>query len=396
MDTLTQTVLKFFSESGLKKDQHVLAGCSGGVDSMVLAHIMVTLGYRPLLVHGNFNLRDEASDLDERLVQDFAEQHQLDLKTRHFNTRKYARDHGLSIQIAARELRFSFFEELMSENGAEYCVLAHHADDSLETIYMNLGRGSGLMPLSGIDPRRGTYLRPLWLTSKRDIMSYALKNKVRWREDMSNRDDNYQRNYIRHHLITPLKEAFPEFEASFKLTLKRTNQDRRLYQSLIDEKLNEIVTAEQEEERFPLQVLKEKPELRTLIYHWLKKHGSFDYTAIEKALDKPSPGRVFEGENGQLLMDREYLIYRRTSAKHRETYLIQADTPEIKEPLFIQFARKARQEIELTRDEWSAALDYDQLQFPLTLRTWRKGDRFTPLGMKGDRKSTRLNSSHYS
>ena len=266
MSSLIQTLKDFLSDQAVGTDQTLFLACSGGVDSMVLAGILVKLGYKPELVHCNFKLRDSDSDEDQELVETFAINNQLKFHCRSFDTADYARNHNLSIQIAARELRYGFFEELLTQSDQSVFVLGHHADDSLETIFINLGRGSGLMPLSGIEPVRGRYLRPFWLIPKREIIHYALDNGIRWREDLSNREDNYQRNYIRHHLVAPLKEVFPDFDKAFASTLRYTRLDRSLFRSLIEKRLESVIEIKGKEELFPLDHLNTYPEEKALIF----------------------------------------------------------------------------------------------------------------------------------
>lgn len=353
---------------------------------MVLVSLLLEQGYSPEIVHCNFQLRGVESDEDNEFVAKFASSNKLILHTRRFETREYAISHKLSTQIAARDLRYMYFEELLAKRVASFLFLGHHADDSLETIFINISRGSGLMPLSGIAPKREAYLRPLWLTTKKEIIQYAVEKKISWREDRSNEDDNYQRNYIRHHLIGPLKEAFPDFDKRFSSTLTRTNSDRRLFNSLIQERLNKLLIVTDQEERFPLSHLKNFPEEFSLLYHWLKDKGKFDFDALEEALKSYESGKIFESNYGRLLLDREYLIYRNNSTESLDEYLIDTGLESLETPLKMDFKLSKGNDYPKERNPNLASLDHSKLEFPLKLRHWKQGDRFIPLGMKGSKK----------
>lgn len=386
MKSLVKHFKFFLTNLGIAPDKRLLAACSGGVDSMVILNILLELGYHPEVVHCNFGLRGTASDTDQAFVANFATENELRLHIRNFDTRSYARERNISIQMAARDLRYQYFEELLAENDGGYVILGHHADDSLETIFINLGRGSGLMPLSGIAPLRNTYLRPFWLTPKKDIIQYAVDHKIQWREDMSNREDNYQRNYIRHHLVTPLKEAFPDFDQGFANTLKHTNDDRLLFQSLLDKQLEKVVLKGSREERFPLDYLRQYPRETALVFHWLKKFGQFDFTALERALENPVSGKIFESEQGRLLVDRDQLVFRFHHDRKALEFEIEEATEHILAPLQMRFVCRSGKHLSPDPTNFSVSLDYDRLAFPLTLRKWQEGDRFVPLGMKGTKK----------
>jgi tRNA(Ile)-lysidine synthase len=386
MTNLVQTLKDFLSDHGIEPDSQLFVACSGGVDSMVLLSVLLELDYQPEVIHCNFGLRGRSSEADQAFVKEFASENGLNLHCRSFDTADYASKNQLSIQMAARALRYEFFEELLAGVESGYVVLGHHADDSLETIFINLGRGTGLMPLSGISPVRGPYLRPFWLTPKKDIIHYAVEHQIRWREDMSNRQDNYQRNYIRHHLVTPLKEAFPEFDKGFTNTLRHTNDDRLLFQSLIDSKLDDLVELTGMEERFPLDYLRQHPGARALVFHWLKKFGHSDFASIESAIDSPVSGKIFESEQGRLLVDRDQLVFRFKTEDVNEESIIIKDTEKIDAPLPMRFKQHYGNQYTPDPSNLSVSLDLDLLKFPLTLRKWKKGDRFVPLGMTGTKK----------
>ncbi len=370
----------------LTADHHYLLGCSGGVDSMVMADLLLQLKLSFALVHCNFQLRGEESKLDEKFVADFANANKLPLHTRRFETKEYARQNKLSTQLAARALRYEYFERLLSENPKRRMILGHHADDSLETIIVNLGRGCGLMPLSGINPARELYYRPLWLTPRKEILNYAKHHNIAWREDCSNHSDDYLRNHIRHHVIPPLKKAFNDLDQSFLTTLQNSNSDRALFDSLIEARLRSVIQKNETEERFPLNHINTHPQEFSLIYHWLKDKGNFDMQAIEKTIRQGESGKVFESGKAKLLLDREYLIFRINSIPDAALYRIEEGASSITSPLRMSFALKTGMRDFKSLNQMQACMDYDKLTFPLTLRHWREGDKFVPLGMKGSKK----------
>lgn len=353
---------------------------------MVLAHVLRGMHLKLGLAHVNFGLRGPQSEQDQALVQEWAQRHKLPFFTERAATREAATESGWSIQMAARELRYQFFAELLSSGDWHYLVLAHHADDSLESIFLNLGRGRGLRSLAGIPPQRGKVIRPFWLQSKREIAEYARLHKVRWREDLSNREDHYQRNFIRHHVLTPLRESFPHFESSFRHTLENTWADRNLFDQLLREKLAALKETTARGSRLAREHLGPDPASQALFYHWLRPHGPFDWAAIHALGPNARPGKIFDSPTHRLLLDRHFWILEKQDPIETAPVLISREQGSLTAPLSLRFAFKKPSEVRFPLPQHQVALDADKLSFPIELRPWQEGYSFVPHGMKGRKK----------
>ena len=385
MRDLSKIVSDFLEQQQIPKEAGFLLAVSGGLDSMLLTELFVQSGLSPAIAHCNFMLRGEDADKDQHFVKSYAQHHSLSFFTTNFDTKSYSAKYGFSIQMAARELRYDYFKTLMQENNFDYLVTAHHADDSLETILLNLGRGTGLLGLSGISGNRNQILRPLLSFSKTEIENMARSLNLTWREDASNAKTDYQRNYIRHKVLPVFKENFPGFEKSFDKTQNQLLDESELYSHLIKEKINELEIVGDKTRKLPIKDISEIPGLRSLLHHWLQPFGDFDLTALINCLEGES-GRVFDGGAYQLLVDRDFLILKPSEESTTVSYQIHEGETEKNTPLHLTFGTISTESITLHKDKNLALLDKDKLSFPLTLRKWKSGDYFIPLGMKGKKK----------
>ncbi|MGB0177219.1 MAG: tRNA lysidine(34) synthetase TilS, partial [Owenweeksia sp.] len=264
-----QSVSSFFSTLPEGPEQKLLLACSGGVDSVVLLHLLLDLGYKPSVAHCNFNLRGEESDGDLEFVQELAEKHQLPFHAQSFNTKACAKEKRISTQMAARQLRYSFFKELMKKYEYTYLLTAHHQDDSLETLLINLSRGTGFSGLRGIASRENSILRPLHLLTRKDILEYAHANQLEWREDSSNLSDDYQRNFIRHNVIPSLKEAFPHFDRGLHTSLTNLESDHAFFQHTLNREIQRIVNVQPDTQRLLISEIIDQPFQKTILHSWL-------------------------------------------------------------------------------------------------------------------------------
>ena len=384
MQALELSVRHFF-ENHLPAESKLLLACSGGVDSMVLLHVLLQLGYKPAIAHCNFGLRGKDADEDALFVKEFASTHRLTYFSKKFDTTAFANKYGISIQMAARELRYDFFDEVLKNNKLDILCTAHHADDSLETILLNLGRGTGFNGLAGIKPLSGNIARPLWQCGKEDILKYANKHKIEWREDASNEKDSYQRNFLRHQVIPKMKENFPHFESSFGRSLQWLFEDRQLFENLLSRQLNELVQNEGSLEKVEIPALLETGQAEALLRHWLSPKALFDWASVYRSLSGES-GLMFKAGNYRLLRDREFLILSNTEKKASEEYEISLAQDSVNAPLALEMQKIPNDNFQLKPDKKTAALDFGLLKFPLKVRRWHTGDSFFPLGMKGRKK----------
>ncbi len=381
-------VSKFFHNFLKNNKEHkILLACSGGVDSMVLAEILRLQNRNFALAHCNFQLRGKDSGADENFVKNWAAEHSVSFFSKKFDTQNFAEENGISIQMAARELRYSFFDEILKKGNFDYLVTAHHSDDVLETIFLNLGRGTGLKGTAGILPKTDKILRPLWLCSKEEILDFAETNQVQFHEDATNSKDDYQRNFLRHNVLESFKNTFPNFSSSFYQSQKWLADDRVFFENLIKEKLDSLIEKIEDSEILSLTKIENSESGRAVLRHWLQPQGNFDWRSLFKILDEnPSEGKSFKSEKHEVIFDRGNFILRKKEKSQSAVYFIDKEEVAIQNPIPISFEKIPKKDFILKNEKGSAALDFDKLKFPLKLRKWEIGDRFSPLGMSGSKK----------
>lgn len=365
------------------KDKKLLLAVSGGVDSMVLMHLFQQLHYDIAIAHCNFQLRGLESDGDELFVQVKSEKLQVKSYCIRFDTESYSKENKLSIQLAARKLRYNWFQELLSENQLDYLVTAHHLDDNVETFLINFIRGTGLDGLTGIPPQNENIIRPLLPFSRAEIENYALENKIQWREDSSNASDKYFRNKLRHDIVPILKELNIGFLDSFQNTLHHLQQAESLvndasklvYEKVVQEKENHV--------EIHLKTLLQFKNHKAYLYQWLKTYGFSAWNDIYDLVDAQSGKQVFS-ETHILLKDREKLLLteRKTTAKDA-VFFIESIDSKVNIPLKLVFSRFSGGEYVNSN---CIFVDKDKLKFPLIIRKWKEGDYFYPSGMTGKKK----------
>lgn len=359
---------------------------SGGIDSMVLVHLFQHFKFEFGLLHCNFKLRGEESEADMRFIHDYANENNLNLKIGFFETAKIAFEMKTSIQVAARELRYSWFYEQMEENNAFFVATAHHADDNLETFIINLSRGTGLDGLTGIPEINDKIIRPLLPFSRKEIEDYAKKHHLKWREDSSNASDKYLRNKIRHQLIPVLKDLNPNFLESFQNTQSFLQNSQELVKDAAYIVYKEVVTENDSEIRFNVEALKQISHYKSYLYEWLKDFGFKAWNDIYNLVDAQSGKQVFS-ENYRLLKDRNFLILQKIEDSNTEIYFVAENQIEVKIPLNITFEMvKYISKLQNT----TIFVDKNLLQFPLSIRKHNEGDFFYPAGMKGKKKISKF------
>ncbi|MDI1255339.1 MAG: tRNA lysidine(34) synthetase TilS [Flavobacterium sp.] len=377
---LQSHLFEYFSFLSGKK---LLLAVSGGIDSMVLADLFRKLPFEIALAHCNFKLRNDESDEDQNFVESYAKQNHILLFVSQFDTATFASDYKLSIQVAARKLRYNWFYELLESEKYDYLLTAHHADDVIETFLINLSRGTGLDGLTGIPQQNDKIVRPLLPFSRAELTEYADKNKIQWREDSSNASDKYLRNKIRHQMVPVLKEINPNFLDSFQNTLDYLQQSQSMADDAARIVYRKVVTDDENLKIINLAELLQLPNYPAYLYYWLQPFGFSAWQDIYSLVNAESGKNVFS-DNYKLSKDRENLILSQLSEeKAREEFRINVDTAEVNFPLNLSFCK-----VNDISDPSNTTIfvDAEKLQYPLVLRKWHDDDVFQPFGMNGQSK----------
>ncbi len=369
------------------KEKKLLLAISGGIDSMVLMHLCYQLQLDFAVAHCNFQLRGNESDGDEKFVKLETEKLEVPLFIQKFDTKNVADTQKLSIQLAARKLRYDWFYKLMNENGFDYILTAHHLDDSLETFLINFTRGSGLDGLLGIPEQNDKIVRPLLIFSRNEIENFAQENQIAWREDSSNSSDKYLRNKLRHDVIPILKELNPGMLSSFENTIKNLKQSQSLvddasktvYEKVASERENQIV--------FNLDLLLTYQNYQAYLFSWLSDFGFTDWVSVYDLVLAQS-GKQVMSDSYVLLKNRNtLLLFSRKENSEEVIYQIDKAQKQVKVPLKLTFCNVSDISVQPTN---TIFVDEEKLQFPLTLRKWNEGDVFYPFGMKGKKKLSKF------
>ena len=361
----------------------LLIAISGGMDSVVLTHLCYKMKFNIALAHCNFNLRGDESDADEDFVLQLAEDLNLEVFIESFDTETYAKEQQLSTQMAARNLRYAWFNELMEQLQFDYLLTAHHADDNLETFLINLSRGTGLEGLTGIPEINGTIVRPLLAFSRQELEGYATENKITWREDSSNITTKYLRNKIRHDVIPALKGANPHVLQNFNKTLSFLQDSNEIIEDRIVEIQKKVVSVEKDLIRLNIKKLQKLSNPKAYLYQLLKDFNFTEWDDVTALLTAQSGKQVFS-ETHRLLKDRNALIL-------SENVLIndvKISIPEIEGQVETPHGTMCFETVKQINVSNASTIyvDCETLEFPLTFRKWEEGDFFYPFGMKGKKK----------
>ena len=364
----------------------ILVAVSGGVDSMAMLHLLHDAGINIVAAHCNFKLRGDESDLDEDFVKTETAKLGVPCRVTHFDTSAYASLNGLSIQIAARELRYRRFHELAKQEKFDAIAIAHNRDDRIETLFINLARGTGIHGLASIRPRNGKIIRPLLFASRTEIEEYVKIRNIAFREDSSNATDKYARNHIRHNVIPGLEQFFPGMRQAIERSIEHFSEVELFYNNTIEHYKNKIVSAKDDLIYIDLTALRESPSSPTLLYEILKPFG-FSNSIAAEVLEEQRSGRQFFSATHRLVRDRQSLILQKSDSKPSPAILIDEQCSSLDFPLRIEIDKFDRYP-EFTPDTAPniACMDGDKLTYPLLLRKWEHGDKFRPLGMKNMKK----------
>ena len=381
--------LKYIHEQNLfHSPQRILLAISGGADSMLMLHLFVNAGFPIAVAHCNFGLRGAESNEEEQFVANYCDQHNMVCHIEHFNTSEFALQEGLSIEMAARDLRYEWFNRLLDQYGYDFLATAHHQDDVIETFLINLSRGSGIKGLSGIQPNTNRIIRPMLFTNRAEITDYCQRMAIAYRTDSSNLDSVYKRNLIRHQILPLLEKVNPAFRKNALKTIGNLHETGQLFQQRMSEIKDLVYSEDEQGAMINIEKLGTLTPLRTILFELIRPFG-FQSEQIQDIIDSlgKESGRKFFSDNYRLVKDREFLIISSNFSKQDAVFYIDEDCNEMSFPIPLTIEKLERgPEFRFSKLPTVVDLDRDQLNFPIILRHWHEGEYFQPLGMTGLKK----------
>lgn len=386
---MLEQLLTYINDQNLfdKTDKIVLA-VSGGLDSVVLAELFKKAKFTFAIAHVNFALRGEESAEDEVFVKKMAQKMKVPFFTTTFQTEEFAKENGLSIQVAARQLRYTWFNELLLKENYNYIATAHHLNDTAETLLLNIAKGTGIAGLHGILPKRGQLIRPLMFADREQILEYVVENQIIWREDSSNESQKYQRNFIRQEIMPKYKEINPNFEDTIKKTIEKVGDLERYFHFQVEVfKKNNLIFNDGNYYLSFLPLIEHKEF--SAIYSAILGDFNFNFIQIQSILSaiNSDAGKSFLSATHDLVKDRtDFVIKPKNIFEDYGTMEIDIEPAEI-EMFKLQNSRILLTKLDLPENfkpnssKKTATLDFDSLKSPLKIRKWKEGDWFCPLGM---------------
>lgn len=367
----------------LGREHPVLVALSGGADSVALACVLQDLGYKIEAAHCNFCLRGAESDRDEAFVTDFCQRRKIVLHRRCFSTHAYAHEHHVSIEMAARTLRYDFFEQLLQERELDSVAVAHHREDNTETVLLNLLRGTGIRGLRGIQYRNGKVVRPLLDVSRQEIEDYLAECHQDYVTDSTNLQDEVQRNKIRLNVMPRMREIYPNADESIHQGARRLSDAFRIYEYGMDLLMQQVVHGN----RILLEELNRTPAPETVLYEILNRMD-FNPAQVAAIYEQQGgeSGKVYESPTHRLLRDREALVFEKKAVRpaRLEKVLPLEGIMRVTDDVTFLISRSSYSSGgPLPREKNVICMDLDKVEFPLVVRMPQTGDRFMPFGMKG-------------
>ena len=394
--TLTERFWDYVgSERLFERGDHLIVAVSGGVDSIVLCALCHQHKLSFSIAHCNFQLRGEESERDEAFVRELAKKYGVTIDVIRFDTEDYARQHSVSIQVAARELRYAWFEELRVKRLPGRCLIvtAHHADDDVETSLRNYFKGTGIAGLRGMLSRQGFIVRPLLFARKEELLSFAIDNELAWVEDSSNESNKYDRNYIRNQVIPFMEKIVPGAADNVAANLPRFREIEELYQQAIALHRKKLLKQQGDEWRIAILQLQKTKSIRTILYELLKPFGfSSSQVGEVMAIMESRPGAYVQSSTYRVINNRNWLIIAPLVSAEEGLALVEGvgSTVVGRGTLHTSLRRVNDIVLGANKDPFRASVDAAAIKFPLFIRGWKAGDYFYPLGMPKKKKVARF------
>ncbi|MHB8261815.1 MAG: tRNA lysidine(34) synthetase TilS [Bacteroidia bacterium] len=390
---MTESLVTYINKQQLfSRHAKLLVAVSGGKDSMALCGLLKDIGFTYYVAHCNFNLRGKESDKDEKFIIEFCKKNNINYFYTKFNTGIYAKNKGVSIQMAARELRYNWFNSLIAEHNFDYLLTAHHANDNIETFFINLLRGSGTNGLKAIVPKQGKIIRPLLFATRAEIDNYVKKHKILFREDSSNKEDKYLRNYLRLHIIPALKELNPSFEQTLTNEIEILQQTNLILKKEVEKQKKRLISKDENGIFLKINIdkLNKTTASKLILFELIKDFGfnSSQASDIYNSLHAQS-GKTFTSDTHIIIKDRSSLIIKKTEENIASEFLINKGDTEINHPIKLKISIMKGNIKSIPNKDFTsnkAFIDTDKITFPLLVNRWKTGDKFMPLGMKGFKK----------
>ena len=362
----------------------ILLAVSGGLDSMVMLNLFQEARYDVGVAHCNFQLRGNESAEDERFIRDFCDHAGIPFFTRSFETKNYAEETRLSIQMAARELRYGWFSDVMEKEKYHWLATAHHLNDNLETVLFRWTQGAGLDQLTGIPIKKEKVVRPLLFATRAEILTYAISKKIHWREDSSNASDDYQRNFIRHEIIPKLKEINPSLEETFVHSLEKVKGAYELMQRGLEQLKDSVTRTEDQQFMIDKNLLLLLKNPAFVCYEWLRPFG-FEWDRCQQLVEslQGQSGKQFFSATHQAVIDREFIIVSPRQELLNKILIEEGQDKAALGPWVLTV--KTSKGKTILSGEHQGSFDHSKIKFPMLWRKWRSGDVFFPLGL-GHRK----------
>lgn len=369
-----------------KTKDKILLAVSGGVDSMVMLHLFRKAGFSIGVAHCNFRLRGKDSDDDEEFVRRATEQALVPFHVGQFETEHYAEEKGISIQMAARELRYRFFEEVCEKLSYQVVATAHHLDDSLETVLLNLVRGTGISGLTGIPVKMGIVIRPMLFATRESIQRYAIENGIAWRDDVTNATDDYQRNFVRHHVVGRLKELNPNLPGTFAESLQKIQGARIIFDRAMEALKRTAVERQGDRFILTIEAFKNTGAANVTLWETLREFG-FGFDQCVDMTRSTQAGKQFFSESHVLTVDRGVFV---VEPRLRQLFPLTeigpgAGTVE-QGGVCLQLEVVDKRSFIIDPDPGVGQFDTDRITYPILWRSWKAGDAFVPLGMEQTKK----------